>query len=275
MVRVPLLPVLLIATASGCVTVYQPVTALQRPVTVDPTLPNFEGLRLLVRCTPAEGADQGESEELCQNISALYSNQGAQVDTEVPDETGIGGVQRGADAEEEGAAAGKGARSSKPDLIIELKARRVHGENSALLWALCVASFTLIPAITEATYAQDVVIRDAEGFLLVSETLQARFIRYFGLAFWGINGLLDLIVRPKGEGLVGNNHKRDFSKDFHGQMSQLAFHAQMRARILQSFAGEPQQKREAPAVKPKPRDDSKPSEWNQLPPPPPPPSGLK
>lgn len=270
MSRVTLLPVLLLATASGCVTVYQPVTALQRPVTVDPSAPNFSGLRLLVRCLPAEGADQGESDELCQNMSALYTNQGAKVDVEVPDESGIGGVQRSADDDDD-ARPGKKAPGPKPDLIIELKARLVHYENSAFLWALCVASATLIPGITEATFAQDVVIRDAEGFLLVSETLQARFIRYFGLAFWGINGLLDLIWRPKGEGLVGNNHKRDFSKDFHGQMSQLAFHAQMRSRILQSFAEEPAAPKPAGPAKPKP--DGAPSEWNSMPPPPPPPSG--
>lgn len=238
MFRPHLLTSLVLATASGCVTVYQPVTALQRPVTVDPAAPNnFTGLRLLVRCVPAAGADQGESEELCQNLSTLYTNQGATVDVEIPDEAGGGGVQRGEAQDDEEAGGPK--LPGKPDLIVELKARRVHSEHSAVLWAVCIASLTLIPHITEATYAQDVVIRDAEGFLLIADTLQARFIRYFGLGFWAVNGILDLVWREKGEGLIGNNHKRDFSKDFHGQMSQLAFHAQMRARILQSFSNEP------------------------------------
>lgn len=285
MLRSSLLLVLVLVTAPACVTVYQPVASLQRPVTVDPSAPNLDGLRLLVRCIPSEGADQSESDELCQNMSQLYSNQGAKVSTEVPDEEGIGVNRTEAQDAEEWAQPGQAAKGkdpSKPDLIIELKARRVHGENSPVLWALCIATFTLVPAITEATFAQDVMIRDAEGFLLASETLQARFIRYFGLAFWGINGLLDLIVRPKGEGLTGNNHNRDFSKDFHGQMSQLAFHAVLRQRILQSFAGETEPVRpeappakQAPPGKPAPGklQDSGEKEW--LPPPPPPSSGSR
>lgn len=226
-----LLPLwLLFVSAAGCVTVYQPVAALQRPVTVDPSAKNFDGTRILVRCVPSgDGADQGESEDLCNNMSALYANQGAKVDIEIPDEEGAG-VNRGGESDRR--------PDEKPDLIIELRARRVHNDNSPILWILCYASLTLIPAITEATFAQDVSIRDSEGFILVNDTLQARFIRYFGLAFWAANGLIDLIVRPKGEGLTGNNHKRDFSRDFHGQMSQLAFHAQLRSRVLKSFEPE-------------------------------------
>ncbi|MBL8957391.1 MAG: hypothetical protein JNK82_41845, partial [Myxococcaceae bacterium] len=109
-------------------------------------------------------------------------------------------------------------------------------------------------------------------------TLQARFIRYFGLAFWAVNGLLDLIVRPKGEGLIGNNHKTDFSRDFHGQMSQLAFHATMRAKVLKSFEGEGEPKPApapgapaAPAVKPRPAAPGQPAPRARPPATPPPP----
>jgi hypothetical protein len=70
--------------------------------------------------------------------------------------------------------------------------------------------------------------------VLLSETRQARFIRYFGLAYWGINALMDLF-RPKDEKLIGNNHRRDFSRDFHQQVSQLTFNATMRERVLHSF----------------------------------------
>ena len=143
-------------------------------MTVDPTAKNFDGMHLLVSCVPSgDGADFGESADLCNNMSALYQNQGAQVDIEIPDEEG-GTVNRGDETAERSA--------TKPDLIVELTARRIHSENSPILWFLCYASATLIPAITEATFAQDVSIRDSDGFLLVSDTLQARFIRYFGLA---------------------------------------------------------------------------------------------
>jgi hypothetical protein len=236
-------------------------------VTVDPAAKNLDGVRVLVRCIPSgDGADHGESEDLCNNMSALYGNQGAKVDVEIPDEeSGI--IGRGSEGAE--------APTEKPDLIVEVKSRRVHSENSPFLWLLCYATATLVPAITEATFAQDVSIRDADGFLLVSDTLQARFIRYFGLAFWAVNGLIDLIVRPKGEGLIGNNHKYDFSRDFHGQMSQLAFHATMRAKVLKSFEGEPAVL-PAGAVVPAP-GQPKPAGTPQQPPPgqPPPRPGPK
>lgn len=270
------------AAMSACVTVYQPVTTLQRPVTVDPGLPNLEGLNLLVRCVPSgDGADQGESEELCQNMQQLYSNQGARVETEVPEEEGGGATKGGFE---------DWGEKAKPDLVIELRARRLHWENSPVLWALCYASLTLVPAITEATFAQDVSIRDADGFLLIQDTLQARFIRYFGLGFWAVNGLLDLLVRPKGQGLVGNNHKTDFSRDFHGQMSQLAFHARMRERVLKSFEPEPVRPVEGQEGGPPPKGKAKkgsappvtappapptPSRAPLTAPPPPPPSGSK
>src|SRR5262245_17340337 len=103
--------------AQACVTVYQPVASLQRPVTVDPSRKNFDGMRLLVRCIPSgEGADFGESVDLCNNMNALYTNQGAKVDVEIPDDEG-GTVSRGDEETER--------PNAKPDLIIELKARRV------------------------------------------------------------------------------------------------------------------------------------------------------
>jgi hypothetical protein len=240
---------------------------------VDMTLPNFNGLRLLVRCTPGDGADFGESEDLCNNMQTLYSNQGAKVEIEIPPEPS----ENGENTENAGGGEPPPERSGlKPDLIIDLKARKVHSENSPLLWVLCIASATLIPAITEATYAQDVVIRDPEGFLLVQDSLQARFIRYFGLAFWGVNGLLDLFVRPKGEGLIGTNHQKDFSKDFQGQLSQLAFHAWMRSKILRAFEQETVSApapvpTSAPAPGPAPAQKAPASKLSDSPPPPPPP----
>ncbi|MBL8956949.1 MAG: hypothetical protein JNK82_39615, partial [Myxococcaceae bacterium] len=156
-----LLPLTLLLPAAACVTVYQPVASLQRPVTVDPSAKNLDGKHIVVRCVPSgEGADHGESEDLCNNMSALYTNQGAKVDVEIPDEES-GLVSGGSEGSE--------AAGEKPDLIIELRARRVHNDNSPILWLLCYASATLIPAITEATFAQDVSIRDSDGFLLVSD----------------------------------------------------------------------------------------------------------
>ena len=93
---------------------------------------------------------------------------------------------------------------------MELSSRMLHSENSTILWILCWASATLIPAVTESTFSQEVVLRDADGFLLGSDSLQARMVRYFGLGYWGINGLMDLVVRDKDEQLTGGAAKTDF-----------------------------------------------------------------
>src|SRR4051812_34519019 len=112
-------PGLLALLSSNCVTVYQPLVSLQRPVVVDPQIANFEGQRMLVRCVPGDYLQPDDAEQLCRNVRALFTNQGAHVDVEVP--------RAGMSArDEEGGA--------KADLIIDLKARRVHEENSALLW---------------------------------------------------------------------------------------------------------------------------------------------
>src|SRR5205814_1612277 len=114
--------------------------------------------------------------------------------------------------------------------------------------------------------------------LLLQDTLTARFIRYFGFGYWAIQGLIDLFVRPKGEGLVGNNHKNDFSRDFHGQMSQLAFHAVMREKILRSFEPDVASGAPPPGAPEKPAKPQAPQRPPPVPqdqplaPPPPPPS---
>ena len=210
---------LVLALCSGCVTAYQPLVSLQRPLAVDPEIANFEGQKVLVRCVPSDYLDPSDAELLCRKLRTLFTNQSATVEVEVP--------RKNASAPE---------RSTfKPDLIIELRARLLHEANSAWGWLLCYASFTLIPAVTEFEFAQDITIRDSSGFMLATDSLQARFVRSFGIGVWGVNGLLDLIVRPKGEAITGDGHKKDFSHDFFGQVSQLAFHARMRAAVMNEF----------------------------------------
>jgi hypothetical protein len=134
--RVRLASLTLVACASSCVTVYQPVTSLQRPTVIDPASPNFKDMNIRVRCVPnAEGADPGESEDLCRNMSALLSNQGAHVQTEVPEDADK-------PAQEDDGKEERKPRDGKPDLTIEIKSRRLHNDNSPWLWALCYLTLT-------------------------------------------------------------------------------------------------------------------------------------
>jgi hypothetical protein len=218
-------PCLLALLASGCVTVYQPLVSLQRPVVVDPQIANFEGQRILVRCIPGDYLQPDDAAQLCRNVRSLFTRQGAQVEVEVP--------RAGVSARDEQEAA-------KADLIIELKARLVHEEDSALLRTLSVLTFTLVPAITDSTFAQEVIIRDSSGFQLAADTFQGRFVRYTGVGLWAVNSALDLLVRSDAEELTGDAPKKDFSRDFHGQLSQLAFNARMRSLVMRGFAPSPQ-----------------------------------
>lgn len=221
--RASLLPWLVTLAASGCVTVYQPLTGLQRPVVVDPSVGNFPGLRLLVRCPPSEHLEPLEADRLCRSVGTLFSNQGAQVELEVP--------------------RGRSARSReglpKPDLVMDLTTRLLHEENSALLWVASIATGTLVPAITDTSIAQDVTVRDGDGFLLAVDSLQARFVRYMGVAVWAVNGLLDLLVRSPADRVTGNAVQPQVSKDFYGQLSQLVLHAQLRSTVLGGMAAPP------------------------------------
>lgn len=220
-----LLPWLVLALGPGCVTVYQPLSALQRPVIVDPQHPNFEGTRMLVRCIPNDVLPPGDAEQLCRQVGTLFRNQGAVVESEVPREG------RGGRVEE--------PESGKPELIVDLKSRRLHENDRFWLAFLSAATFTLVPAISEHSFSQEITVRDASGSLLASDILESRFIRYSGIGVWGVNWILDLAVRNDDEDLTGDVAKRDYSRDFYGQVSQLAFNARVRARVLRNFEPAP------------------------------------
>jgi hypothetical protein len=223
--RWPRLPgLLLLLGLSGCtVTVYQPLTGLQRPRVVDPSVANFEGRRVLVRCHPGEYLNVSSSRQLCRAVATAFRNQGAAVEFEVP-RPGRGSAREG---------------EGRPDLVIDLRSRLLHQDESNLQWILSYFTLTLFPTSTEFTFAQDVTIRDPEGVLLVADTLQARFIRSFGAGVWAVNWALDHAVRKEEDKLSGDAAKRDFSRDFYGQLSQLAFNAQMRSWVLNGLEGRP------------------------------------
>lgn len=215
---------LIISLFGGCVTVYQPLVGLQRPTIVDMQQDNFAGQKILVRCFAESNLNSKHAQLLCRKMATLFTNQGADVQTVVPSERDTGGAD-----EPEGS----------PDLTIDTKVRMVSEQSSVLLGIASVWTFTLVPNIAECTFAQDVVIRDREGFALATTTLQSRFIRYVGLGVWGVNGLLDWLVRSKDEKLGGNVASQDFSRDLYRQLSQLTFTAMMRSRVMHSFADAP------------------------------------
>jgi hypothetical protein len=219
-------PAILVAIlgGTGCVTVYQPLTALQAPTAIVRATDNFEGQRILLQCVPSEDFKPSEgrvaAQEMCTKLNALFSGQGAQVETTIP---GAGSVSLG-----------QPVATARPDLVIQVRSRELHRANPALMWALCIASCSVVPAYREATHAIDVSIRDAEGFELVSESYQARFVEYVGGGVWLVNRTLDATVREEDEQVIGKA-QRDFSRDLYQQLTQLAFNARVRSSVLRSF----------------------------------------
>ena len=230
---VPFISGLALALLSGCVTVYQPMVGLQRPVAIDTSAANLNGLRLEVTCNRGEYLWEDEAEQLCTRASKLFTNQGAIVRTKVE------GAENNEEEEDLLGAprqkAPKGAvapLAPDVDLRVDLTAREVRDERNTLMWILSFGTATLVPAMSEYTFAQDVTVRDSHGFLLAGEVWQARFIRYVGVAVWGLNWLLDKTVRNRAEQVTGDAVERDFSRDYYRQLSQLVFNAKMRWALL-------------------------------------------
>ena len=212
--------VALLASLGGCVVrVYQPMSGMHQPIVVDPQSPNFEDMNLTVHCLPGEDLSVQENTALCQRVETLFENQGASV--RMIDTPGM--------FEEE--LEGPGGPS---DLTLELRSRIVFKNDSALSWLLCIGSFTILPAIDESMFAQDVTIRDSAGFLLLQDTLKGRVIRKFGAGTFLGNFVVDTVARKKEERITGSEvAKKDLSQDFYGQLSQLLFNAKMRWEVLQ------------------------------------------
>jgi hypothetical protein len=72
---------LLVVVSAGCVTIYQPMAGLQRPVAVNPNAENLPGLHILINCVPGDFLDRTGAALLCRKTKALFTNQGASVRT--------------------------------------------------------------------------------------------------------------------------------------------------------------------------------------------------
>jgi hypothetical protein len=219
---------LTLSAAPGCVVrLYQPLSGLHRPVVTDPRVPNFGDTRLDVHCVPGDLLNEQQAGALCQKVRALFENQGAEVRTFLS-----AGRAEGDDLLAEGQEEPAAEAGPRTELSLELRARKVHASNHPLSWALCVASFTLLPGTFESTFAQDVVVRDGSGFLLLNDTLEGRLVTRFGFGVWATNAIFDL-WRPEEDEVLGDASNRELSADLYRQLTQLVFNAKMHAEVLE------------------------------------------
>lgn len=179
--------------ATGCVTVYQPMSGLHRPIAIDPAYANFAGMRFTLECRRGRDDVLGEDEarDLCRKLTRVFENQGAEVETDV-----LGGEPGPAD---------EAPRAAPNRLHVQLTPRLIDQRTLNVLW------LPFWTVRTEYTFAQDISIRDASSFLLVRDTLTGRFVRRLGFS---------------------SDAEEEFSRDFYGQLSQLALNAKLRHDVL-------------------------------------------
>jgi hypothetical protein len=203
----------------ACFTVYHPLIGFQEPTAIAPDLRNFEGDRIHIRCLPGDFVKSSEADRLCRHVELLFDNQGASVTVDTTPR----------------------APESPADLYVELRARRLHQADSVANWTAFIFTGTLVPIVSEHTMAQDVIIRDRDGFLLAKDSWHARFLYYSGAGIWGVNWILDVLVRDKGERLTNSEPERQFSEDYYRQLSQITFNARARQNVMRAtLPGVPQ-----------------------------------
>lgn len=194
---ITLTALLMAVGVAGCVDIYQPMSGLHRPIAVDIGYANFADLDISLRCRSGGALDSTQAGLICRRVARLFENQGARV-----------AVRTGAAAEapeaREGEAPGEEAPAGPPRaaLDIEISAREVHRDSTHYLFFEYISDYTV---------AQDIVIRDETGFLLVRDSLTGRFVTRLGFF---------------------SDAEEQFSDDFYGQLSQLALNARVRRKVL-------------------------------------------
>jgi hypothetical protein len=201
------------------VTLYQPQHAIHRPVVLERSVANFAGLRVLVRCNAHDRfLPTGDASRLCGKLARDFEAQGAQAEWVVP---------RGRGAVETVPFEGAGA-----DLTVQVESRIDHAYDNRISACLSGCTCTLLPSVSEQTFSQRVVVIGRDRSVLAEEVFRERFVEYGGCGVWSANWLLDWIVRSKADAVSGDAAKLHFTRDFYGQIRQLAFNARVRAEIL-------------------------------------------
>lgn len=178
-----------VAVCAGCITVYQPMSGLHRPVAIDPQYANFKDTTVRLQCVPAKFVGKSDMARLCRRVGRVFENQGARVQAE---------VSRGRVLSDPEVDDGETPPANGVVLDVVLRSERVHAQTAfPFFW----------DGEADITFAQHIVVRDETGFLLVRETLRGRFVRRIG---WS------------------SDAEEAFSKDYYGQLSQLVFNARMR-----------------------------------------------
>src|SRR5262249_25429186 len=125
------------------------------------------------------------------------------------------------------------AGSARPDLVIDLRSRQTHVNSNGLLTFVSVITLTLVPMVTEQSFAIDVAVRDPSGFVLASDTYEGRMVEYVGVGLWLVRQAAEVLDRT---GARPFDASKEMSNDLYAQLCQLGFHARVRRDVLRGFA---------------------------------------
>lgn len=200
--------------------VYQPVSSY-KPVVVDTRAANFDDVSLTVRCPQGNMLTPAETRVLCARVTRLFETQGATVRT----------AERGVVDDPLDPGQAVVAATPRTDLTLEVRARKLHESRHPLSWMSSFVTYTLLPALHEVTFAHDVTVRDGDGFVLATDSIQGRLLTRFGLGSWTATRLTDLTIRDRDQRLIGSV-TRDLSSHVYGRISQVAFNAKLQREVL-------------------------------------------
>ena len=191
----------------GCITVthYHPLSGLQRGYAIDSKQTNFTGLKLRVACIEDAFVNASMAGRLCERVRAAFEGQGATLlEEEAP------GIE---------------------DYKITLRAKELYLFRNGWMWPVSIALLTLFPVEQEWAIEQDVSVARADGTPVARKTFQARFVWYWGAGYWALNKIFNWTVRSAAEKAGEDAVRRDFSRDFYGNLAQIVYNARARDRF--------------------------------------------
>jgi hypothetical protein len=213
--------VLHVVASTGCMTVtfYQPQRAIHRPVVIEHSPTNFAGLRILVRCLSHDDyLPAGDAAKLCGKIAEDFEKQGAETEWVAP---------VGATYVEPMVFDGQ-----RPDLTVEIGSKIDHAYGYPLTTVTSCLTCTVVPGVSEQTFSQRVVVYGRDRSVLTEEVFRERFVEYHGCGVWSLNWIIDWVFREDDQAISGDAGKKDFTRDFYGQIRQLTFNARVRSEVL-------------------------------------------
>lgn len=208
-------------SSTGCMTVtfYQPQRAIHRPVVIEHSPTNFAGLRILVRCLSHDDyMPAGDAAKLCGKVAEDFEKQGAETEWVAP---------VGATYVEPVVFEGQ-----RPDLTVEIGSKIDHAYGYPLSTVTSCLTCTIVPGVSEQTFSQRVVVYGRDRSVLSEEVFRERFVEYHGCGVWSLNYIIDWVFREDDQAISGDAGKKDFTRDFYGQLRQLTFNARVRSEVL-------------------------------------------